>query len=294
MRYERFAQTYLDIKSQGGNEVNALCPLPDHHERHPSFRFNVKTGLWVCLGCQERGNAMKLAGLLKVNLLSDVASPAMLRKRSDALRRAHGGSGAKHAMRMPESELRRFERSVYWYDERGFSEPTIQRFQLGFDPVTERLTIPLRNSYGDLLGVIYRRTDDGRPKYLNPRGFARGRALFASCHVRKSSHQSVAIVEGPLDAVRCWDAGVPALALFGSSMTEGQVRLLRSMNVKRAVIMTDNDAAGRKAVDQVREALKGSGCATRPAIYVTKDNDPGEMDAETVQSMFDEAMKRFR
>jgi len=293
MKYERFANTHLKVVNQNGNEINALCPLPDHPERHPSFRFNVKTGLWMCMGCGEKGNAIMLAQRLGVNLLTDVASSDTLRRRSGALRRHGGRPDDQRTMRMAETALRRFESSSYWTEKRGFSEATVRRFQLGYDPISERLTIPIRNSYGELLGVIYRRTDDGKPKYLNPRGFARGRSLFASWHMRKSAYERVALTEGPLDAVACWDAGIPAMSLFGASITDGQVKLMQSLSIRQAVIFTDNDKAGAIAAVQVTEKLRGTGMHSRIAEYTTNHKDPGEMPGGVLRNVYEETCSRF-
>jgi DNA primase len=58
------------------------------------------------------------------------------------------------------------------------------------------------------------------------------------------------LVEGQLDAIRCWTIGLPAIAPQGTSVTEGQLLLLKRFN-ERVICLLDGDKAGRKAAIRV-------------------------------------------
>jgi DNA primase len=44
-----------------GKEWAALCPLPDHQERTPSFTVNPDKNVWWCFGCVRGGDVVELA-----------------------------------------------------------------------------------------------------------------------------------------------------------------------------------------------------------------------------------------
>jgi DNA primase len=44
-----------------GKEWAALCPLPDHEERTPSFTVDPEKDLWFCHGCLRGGDVITLA-----------------------------------------------------------------------------------------------------------------------------------------------------------------------------------------------------------------------------------------
>ena len=54
------------------------------------------------------------------------------------------------------------------------------------------------------------------------------------------------LVEGQLDAIRCWTIGLPAVAPQGTSITENQLLLLKRFN-ERVICLLDGDDAGKKA-----------------------------------------------
>lgn len=291
MRYETFVEAHLQVKSSNGAETNCLCPLPEHTEHNPSFRFNMRSGLWMCNGCGAKGNIHQLASRIGVDVIDTGVSLEDLRRRIEAPMRRVNGSAPEDHSRYSESYLDRFIQHPYWSVERHLSARTINAFQLTYDPNSDRVVIPLRNSHGQLLGVIYRRLDDGKPKYLNPRDFSRSRTLFGAHMVRAGKHRRIAIVEGPVDALAMWDVEIPAVALFGASMTEGQVSVLKTLNVNMVVVMTDNDEAGRKAGVQIKKILRGTGIIVRVAAYTKRVKDVAEMSSEDRLHMFEIAAK---
>lgn len=54
------------------------------------------------------------------------------------------------------------------------------------------------------------------------------------------------LVEGQLDAIRCRTVGLPAVAPQGTSITDGQLLLIKRFNEK-VICLLDGDSAGRKA-----------------------------------------------
>jgi DNA primase len=135
------------------------------------------------------------------------------------------------------------------------------------------------------MGVIYRKLDSGRPKYLYPRGFRIGKVLFGSWKIC-AHHKRIAIVEGPLDAIAAWEARIPAVALLGARLSPDQAKLIRSLGIRSVVTMTDNDQAGYEAVISVKDGLPGINVEVGWYRHTWKSKDPGELKAQRRRTMF--------
>jgi DNA primase len=122
-----------------------------------------------------------------------------------------------------------------------------------------RLMIPIRDHQGRVVAFTARQTGltpDDDPakdaKYVNSPEtpiFTKGNLLFnldrARSHVGEG--KPFVIVEGQLDALRCWSVGLKtAIAPQGTSITEGQLVLLRRYHTEVECFF-DSDSAGQKA-----------------------------------------------
>lgn len=248
-RFEKFAETYLTVTLRGSHEWMCVCPL--HDDRGASLQFNVSKGLWNCFGCQQGGSAKSLARLLDVSYDDPAVGTLELRKRLNDIRKKKNAADPEP---LPESTLTRYgiHRHEYW-ESRGFTDDTIDAWNLGYDFIKDVLTIPYRDPNGDLLGVIQRRLTNEFPRYLYPKGFDRAGSLFGSWKADKH----VCLVEGSLDAIKTWQGGWPALAVYGSSINPRQTELLRRIGVKEVTLFFDYDEAGIQATKKVPNFLEG-------------------------------------
>lgn len=283
--WEPFITTRFNVQGTSGREFQCVCPWHDDKGRGNLY-VNGESGLYNCFSCGAKGT---LATLLDDGEL--LPTPGLDDLRSKLYR---AQASRKPALRpKPESTLNRYEPGTmhrYWTKTRGFSHKTIDAFGLKYDTLTDCAIIPIRDPEGRLLGVIERRLDGSKPKYNHPSGFKAGGHLFAADKARR--HRRVALCEGPLDAVACWDAHVPAVAMHGARLAEDQARVLKQIGVYNVVVMTDNDDAGRQAVPQIHEALKGTGIQVEVAWYRPdwRAKDPGELDRRQRHQMFKTAM----
>jgi len=69
--YEYLFQN-LNKYKVSGSQISACCPF--HEDTTPSFSANIETGLWICHGCGERGNATSFARMMEVELNHDWSS----------------------------------------------------------------------------------------------------------------------------------------------------------------------------------------------------------------------------
>lgn len=56
---------------RSGNGFKALCPLPGHKERSPSFSINTRDNLYYCYGCQRGGDVFTFLELVEGVSFSD-------------------------------------------------------------------------------------------------------------------------------------------------------------------------------------------------------------------------------
>jgi DNA primase len=187
---------------------------------------------------------------------------------------------------LEDSYLNRFKAPTDYWHGRGFTDNAIEYFSLGYDVFSDRGTIPYRDIHGRLLGVIYRRFDDGFPKYRYPAGFPRKFSLFNSWSIASMEPPyDVAIVEGSLDAAKCWQADVPAVAQYGSSITPEQVVLLHRIGVQSVTLFYDNDPAGFSATIKALQMLKEF--HVRIVNYPSNwPSDPGAMSTKQIRKCY--------
>ena len=122
-----------------------------------------------------------------------------------------------------------------------------------------RLMIPIRDHQGRVVAFTARQTaltpedDPAREaKYVNSPEtpiFTKGNLLFNLDRARTSVGEGrpFVMVEGQLDALRCWSVGLKtAVAPQGTSLTDGQLALLKRYHSELECFF-DSDSAGQKA-----------------------------------------------
>lgn len=307
--YAEFASAHLEVSSKAGDEWAVLCPLHDDH--NASMRVNVAKGVFYCHGCHIRGTISRLAYSMKVPFTrpdAQEAGMASLLHKLSALR----GNGAQTlpAAFWGESRLDRW-RSIptdYWTAPPrrgcGYTQATIDSFDLGYDPLEEQAIIPLRDVDGHLIGVTRRNLSrDSLIRYRDPKGFDKGSNLFGAWFVAQQPDSYVVLTEGPKDAMKVWQAGHPAVAQYSSYVTPNQIRILRMLGITTVVTMYDNDEGGKKAW---RAALGFTGSLDRDghtrykydptrdlrhsflikrAVYTADVKDPGEASEKVIDQM---------
>ncbi len=153
-----------------------------------------------------------------------------------------------------------------------------------------RLMIPIRDHQGRVVAFTARQTqltpeDDPakEAKYVNSPEtpiFTKGNLLFNLDRAREAAgkeNQPFILVEGQLDAIRCWSVGLKsAVAPQGTSITDGQLALLRRYQT-RVECLFDGDSAGQKAALRLIPLALRAGLEVR----ILGANDPaGKIDPD--------------
>jgi DNA primase len=123
-----------------------------------------------------------------------------------------------------------------------------------------RLMVPIRDVQARVVAFTARQleqTPEDDPsreaKYVNSPEtpiFHKGRILFGMDHARTHLKEggSFLLVEGQLDAIRCWSVGLhTAVAPQGTAITDEQLHLMRRYEPASVECLLDGDSAGRKA-----------------------------------------------
>lgn len=245
--YADFCEQNFNVQVRSGSEYMCLCPWHDNRNS-ASLQFNVDKGLYNCFGCGATGNIRTLEKELGVRVKGQEIDVKDILAALDALD-APAATGPEV---LPETLLKRYDFPTDYWESRGLSKDTVEAFDLGFDPMENTAIIPLRKTSGELVAFIRRFLDsDAEVKYKMPRKeqYARSSNLFGAWLTSHDPRDTVVISEGPIDAMKVYQAGFPAVAQFGSSISYMQVRLLRRLGFNRAVLFYDNDKAGIRAAE---------------------------------------------
>lgn len=245
-----FVEEHYKVQHRSGDEWSVLCPV--HGDTHASMRINVEKGVGFCHGCGARGGMKFLAEIVGVRWKGDTPetrTAVLLSK----LKKLQKGPERHKPRYYPESILERYRfPTPYWTDPvphgRGYTQDTVEAFELGYDPLNECATIPIRDMQGRLLGVTKRYlSPDADLRYRDPKGFQKAHHLFGAHFVAEHDSAEVVLVEGPTDCIKVWQAGYPSVAQFGSHLTLSQIRILKKLGILKVYLFYDRDKAGRKA-----------------------------------------------
>lgn len=205
-------QEYLPLKKSGIN-YKANCPF--HHEKTPSFMVSPERGTWHCFGCAKGGDVFKFVmekdGLTFPETLEILAKKAGVvlkntssksKNSNDTLLQIHLKSAEFFHYLLTKHSTG--QRALEYLHERGLTDETITKFQLGYAPhswdnltkflrkkgfsnpdiITSgvavasgnsgcydrfrgRIMFPLSNIRSQIIGFSGRVLGSGEPKYIN-------------------------------------------------------------------------------------------------------------------------------
>lgn len=264
----------------GSDEWPAKCLSPDHNPRGTTASVNVVSGLWVCYSCGRGGRVEDVLSGVRIADPSPDDNLAVIEANLTA------PDGPR---RYPAAYLNLFKvEHSYWQSR--FSADAIEEFSLGYDYEADRCTYPLRDEEGEVVGVVYRRLDGGEPKYLYPKGVKCHDLLFG-WEKWRYTNKSVVLVEGAMDVVALWEAGVPALGIFGSRLSQRQARMIRMLNPNSVTCAFDMDAAGAAATYSVAISVVADCCPVYVASWpVEEAKDVAELSEARRRQVIEEAV----
>ncbi|AOH48837.1 DNA primase [Selenomonas sp. oral taxon 920] len=149
-----------------------------------------------------------------------------------------------------------------------------------YDRFRNRVIIPIADERGRIVGFGGRALEGAMPKYLNTAEtpvFNKRKLLYGldRAHRAIASEGCAIVVEGYMDAIAAWEAGVAnVVATLGTSFTEGHAALLLR-RAPRIVFCYDSDAAGQEATLRALAAVRGRAAEVR-VLLLPDGKDPDE------------------
>lgn len=287
--------------SRSGSEWSFSCfsEYHAHGDSTPSAGMNATTGLWRCRNpaCGLRGNAADFLAALKGYTYSEAlrvlqerygggeisSAPGALEEEVERIRQSYT---VADILRVPPSEDEYLDRfAVHWpmiplgvpqellyMYERGFHPRILNDWNIGFDDLSSRITIPIHDDQGKLVGIKGRAWDpEVQPRYIiigdKTDGFPRYgfNTYMKSMHVfglnrvetcRGMDLADLFVVEGEINVLAMHQLGwLNAVAVAGAEFSERQRELI-VRHADSVCIFFDDDAAGNAGARKVAEMLQ--------------------------------------
>jgi len=150
-----------------------------------------------------------------------------------------------------------------------------------YDAFRDRITFPIRDSRGRVVGFGGRVLGAGEPKYLNSPEtpvFHKRQTLYGIYEARQrpGRPEQILVVEGYMDVAALAQYGIePAMATLGTATTADHVRQLTRL-ANAVVFCFDGDRAGRAAAWRAAEAALpfGGGNVELKFLLLPEGDDP--------------------
>lgn len=285
-----------------GDDVMVCCPYhKGGQERRPSAGIRKSDGLLHCLACGKTvgldemiancfGRTDPVWGyrwllqnfaVVKVENRKELNFDISRKKRPTR----------KQAESVSEEELDSYRYIHPYLYERGLTDEVIERFDIGYDKVTDSITFPVRD---------WRNTDFGKTMFIAKRQIKTKRfdlpkdrekplyGLYEINQIIKSDRrifgcQMIYVCEGLFDCLRLWSNNLPAVAGFGCLFSEYQMKLLAGAPTRKLILAFDNDKAGRDGAERVRQSVKHM--LITEVILPPGRKDIGECTDEEIQNL---------
>lgn len=263
-----------------GDEAQALCPNPEHHDRRPSWSCNLTTGDHNCFACGFGGSFAWLVA--KVRGLEEGEAAAWVRKRGGVERaRAAREEREERTVKVyTEADLAMFDTPPTWaLRDRHLTRDAAQAYGVLWDRELQYWILPIRDPF---TGKLWGWQEKGEDYFRNrPHGVPKSETLFGY-HLLEPGCRAV-LVESPLDAVRILAAGIPyAVASFGAALSDTQLQLILD-RCSGLVCALDNDDAGWKRAAWLKENTHRNVRLHYFDYDGTTGKDPGEMNDDDIQ-----------
>lgn len=250
----------LTLYSQRGEEVQGLCPM--HRERtgkedhNPSWWINTDTGAHICFSCGYKGNIYTLVKDLTGTNLN--GAKAFIKDRANS----PIDSLMKRLQELPQyvqpsEQIAMSEARLAVYTDapdielkkRFLTREAADNCGVRWDANNDAWILPIRDPDNYTLLGWQEKGARGRFFKNQPAGVKKSRTVF---NVENLDPDLLIVVESPLDVVRLESLGrTGAVSTYGAIISEDQVKLMRRS--KRVLAAFDNDDAGKKANEQIKD-----------------------------------------
>lgn len=268
----------------GNNATLIKCPRAStHHEggndSSPSFSLNGDTGEYNCFGCGLHGTSV-------IGLVTDIKFAGNFKKALAVLYNKYVGAI------VTKDEIARYHRTLLKNAsiiralaiKRRWSKETIERYQLGWNPESKRVTIPIFTAIG--FATDLREHDsinkaplvDGKRIPVKARkGSVNGSFFPMNTNINPFSvdELDIWILEGEPDTILARQEGINAVTLTGGvnhwlKIPDDMLRLFQYRNI---IICLDNDKPGQEVARKLAARFVGMEIASLKIVTVPEGKD---------------------
>lgn len=262
----KFIKQYTPLKLVGRGIWQGPCPHPNHNDSTPSFTVWEKTNSWSCYGCHSGKKG------IDGNKGSDIYAFVEWLNCNNDFRAAVKTVADWNGVVIPNDENQKYYDKNYklankyqkdllttdndildYLYERGLDDVDIEKWKIGYDKLTNRLSFPLLDRYNNVIGFTKRVIDKnyrGGDKYKNSASssiFNKSKFLYGINDI-DDSYEEIIITEGSMDVILSRKYGLKnVVASLGTSFTEQHAETIYKMG-KVPVLIFDGDEAGNKAL----------------------------------------------
>ena len=256
----------IPLHAQRGSEVNGLCPMhkarTGKEDHRPSWWINSETGAHICFSCGYKGNIYTLISDIKGidyhdarEYIDDTAELPIdsLMKRIKELPQY---VVAEETIPMSEARLAVYgEPPDIELKKRFLTREAVNTYGVLWDKTNEAWILPIRDP--DTFSLLGWQEKGARGRFFKnqPVGVKKSKTVFGVQHLNE---EYLIVVESPLDVVRLASIGISgAVSIYGAMMSDEQAKIIR--RAKRVAAAFDNDPAGKKACEQIRDYARKYG-----------------------------------
>ena len=276
-----------------------------HDDKNPSLTINDEKGFCFCHVCREGGDVIKFvqqrkglgffdaaqlsAEILGIALETDgISQEEQERRREERRRRVEELQKEQAVYRKNWTDERAARVHKIWTD-RGLGKEVSKEFEVGYSPegfFGGRITIPIHNHKGELVGWTGRTTTGQPAKYKNSGEsdlFIKKSLIFNEQRAKEAARLagSLIFVEGHLDVLSLWQQGVRnVVAMQGTGAPEVYVLERLARTVDNFILCFDGDEGGKNAVQHFISAAGPMAQAGKIQINVAqlpRGKDPDEV-----------------
>jgi DNA primase len=273
------------IKGIKQTEKEIMFSCPWHEDSTPSASMNINTGIYHCFGCGVKGTVIDFISKFENISYEDAKiltkKKGFTRREIDLMQEVRRilFEDKKGEEFLDEEILKKYNKQIHKsiLNRVGDNKEILKKFEIGYSKEDQRTTMPIRDHFGKLVGIIGRVINGNGPKYKNivpPQGFKKSEYLYG-LHLCKNELMLI-LCEGEFDVINFYRWGFPyAVAIMGSSLSEKQKDLL-TRYTNHVLLALDNDSTGKQATEKITETLKKIIKVSR-FKYIVNKKDPGEL-----------------
>jgi DNA primase len=296
----------VSVVGETGNDFLAYCPF--HSNRHSSsFSVSKEFGAWLCFNpaCGESGTlidlvkritnrndyeALRFISVKEAEVLADFDDllEDTLEEKPDFI------EFDSTTIEKLTSEMKQYEDGRVYMHGRGFTDETLEYFNVGYSSNRNMVTVPVHSPDGICVGVVGRSIKE--KEFKNSPGLPRNSTLF-NIHRAKRIGATCIIVESSFDAMRVHQAGFPnVVATLGGHISSNNLSLLNRY-FNRIIIMTDNDQAGRALGNNIFNKLRNKDVLWASyeygKIYPHDAKDAGDMTDQEIKTCINNSVSHI-